>query len=107
MFFSNKEKVELAPNKSDRQLCWDSRDRFFECLSANHIDNSLDQKQLKNVESKCGTTKKEFESNCVSSWIKYFQEKRYNDLIRQRYIEKLESEGAQPLPFKIDTIKKE
>lgn len=37
---------------------------------------------------------------------KYFQEKRYNDLVRERYIAKLESEGAQPLPFKIEGVKK-
>ncbi|CAD1807956.1 Cytochrome oxidase c subunit VIb family protein [Candida parapsilosis] len=105
-FFSKGEEVDIAPDKSARFKCWDKRDRFFQCLSENYIDNSLDPKELPKVNEKCGEIKKEFERDCVSSWVKYFQEKRYNDLVRQRYIAKLESEGAQPLPFKIESIKK-
>lgn len=75
---------------------------IFGCLQKHYIDNSLDSKELKKVDRECGKEKKEFEQNCASSWVKYFQEKRYNDLVRERYIAKLESEGAQPLPFKIE-----
>ncbi|KAK6455373.1 putative cytochrome c oxidase subunit Vib [Scheffersomyces xylosifermentans] len=105
-FFSRTEEAPKAPpNKAKRKECWDARDKFFDCLLTNNIDNSLDPKELDNVKSKCGALKNDFEGKCVATWVKYFQEKRYNDLTRQRYIEKLESEGAQPLPFKLDNRK--
>ncbi|KAI5957255.1 hypothetical protein KGF54_000183 [Candida jiufengensis] len=104
--YSGSTPVEIAPDKKQRVLCWFKRDRFFQCLDENYIDNSLDPKELPKVNQKCGEIKKEFEQDCVSSWVKYFQEKRYNDLVRSRYIQKLESEGAQALPFKIEGVKK-
>ncbi|KAK6198528.1 putative cytochrome c oxidase subunit Vib [Scheffersomyces amazonensis] len=107
-FFSKSDNEGNAPppNKAKRQACWDSRDKFFACLTDNNIDNSLDPNQLGNVEDKCGNYKSEFENNCVKTWVKYFQEKRFNDLTRQRYIDKLEAEGAQQLPFKLDNSKR-
>ncbi|CAH2352086.1 cytochrome c oxidase assembly factor 6 [[Candida] railenensis] len=101
-FFSKDESTpSLPPNKTKRKECWDARDKFFECLTSNNIDNSLDPKEMSNVESNCGQFRTDFKNKCVASWFQYFQEKRYNDLTRQRYIAKLEAEGAQPLPFKI------
>ncbi|KAI5959273.1 uncharacterized protein KGF55_005423 [Candida pseudojiufengensis] len=104
--YSGSTPVEIAPDKRQRVQCWDSRDRFFQCLDEHYIDNSLDPKEISKVNSKCGDIKQKFEKDCVKSWVKYFQEKRTNDLIRTRYIQKLESEGAQPLPFKIEGVKK-
>ncbi|EEQ41662.1 hypothetical protein CLUG_05790 [Clavispora lusitaniae ATCC 42720] len=101
-FFSKEEKVVDPPNKNKRKICWDARDDFFECLTANNIDNSLDPKEKANVESNCGKQRVKFQQSCVASWYKYFQEKRYNDIRRQKYISQLEAEGAQPLPFKLD-----
>ncbi|EMG49221.1 COA6 Cytochrome c oxidase assembly factor 6 [Candida maltosa Xu316] len=106
LFTSSGEKVTFAPGKGERYKCWEKRDRFFECLDKEYIDNSLDSKELPKVNKQCGSQKKEFEGNCATSWVQYFQEKRYNDLMRQRYINKLEAEGAQPLPFKIEGVKK-
>lgn len=94
------------PNKSSRKVCWDARDTFFECLTAHGIDNSLDPKQKQPVNQNCGAERQAFQNNCVASWFKYFQEKRYNDLTRERYIKKLEAEGAQELPFKLAPPKK-
>lgn len=102
VFFSKQEKVVDPPNKTKRKICWDSRDRFFECLTQNGIQNSLDPKQSGKVESNCGESRAEFEDNCVASWYKYFQEKRFNDIKRQMYILQLEADGAKPLPFKLD-----
>lgn len=101
-FFSKEEKVVDPPNKTKRKICWDSRDAFFECLTQNKILNSLDPKEQSNVESSCGTQRAQFQNDCVASWYKYFQEKRFNDIKRQMYIDRLESEGAKPLPFKLD-----
>ena len=98
----NKEEAPIKPpNKSKRKECWEARDGFFDCLEKNKIDNSLDPKEEDTVKKNCGDLRDNFQNKCVASWFKYFQEKRYNDLIRQRYIEKLESENAQPLPFKL------
>lgn len=92
---------DLPPNKIKRKICWDARDKFFECLTANNIDNSVDPKEEQHVASKCGDLREDFRNKCVASWFQYFQEKRFNDLTRQRYISKLEAEGAKPLPFKL------
>lgn len=101
-FFSKEDKVVDPPNKTKRKICWDARDKFFDCLAKNNIDNSLDTKEKSNVETNCGSERKQFENDCVASWYKYFQEKRYNDLRREKYILQLQAEGAQPLPFKLD-----
>lgn len=90
----------LPPPRAERKLCWDKRDQFFKCLEVNNINDSL--KELDSVKKNCSIEKQQFESSCVKSWITYFQEKRTNDLIRQKYIEKLESEGAKPLTFKLE-----
>lgn len=97
--FSKEDQVVDPPNKMKRKVCWDSRDRFFDCLVKNNIDNSLDPKVKDSVESNCGPERLVFQDNCVGSWYKYFQEKRYNDIKREKYIQQLEAEGAQPLPF--------
>lgn len=99
--FSKEEMPSKPPNKSKRTECWDARDKFFDCLASNNIDNSLEPKEQASVEKNCGDLRNNFQEKCVASWFKYFQEKRYNDLIRERYIKKLESENAQPLPFKL------
>lgn len=100
-FFSKEQKVE-PPNKSQRKVCWEARDAFFECLDANNIMNSLDLNEKANVESKCGKQRATFQKDCVASWYEYFQQKRYNDIRRQKCIEKLEAEGAKPLPYKLE-----
>lgn len=105
-FGKTEEATRPPPNKAKRKECWDARDKFFSCLAANSIDNSLDEKLLPTVKSQCGELKADFEGKCVATWVKYFQEKRFNDLTRQRYIEKLEADGAQPLPFKLDNSRK-
>ncbi|QBM86963.1 cytochrome c oxidase assembly factor 6 [Metschnikowia aff. pulcherrima] len=101
-FFSKGEPVVDPPNKTKRKVCWDSRDKFFDCLAKHKIENSLDPKLNEQVESSCGGERVEFQDNCVASWFKYFQEKRYNDIKRLKYIAQLEAEGAKPLPFKLD-----
>ena len=102
-FFSSDDKPAPPPNKVKRKECWEKRDAFFECLTKNNIDNLLDPKSEKKVASLCGNERTAFENKCVASWFKYFQEKRFSDLVRQRYIAKLEAEGAQELPFKLGT----
>lgn len=106
LFGKSEEVPKLPPNKSKRRECWNSRDLFFDCLTENKIDNSLDPKNKAEVTSKCGPLLNDFEKNCVASWVKHFQDKRFNDLTRQRYIDKLEAQGATQLPFKLDNSRK-
>lgn len=105
-FFSKEEKTEMPPNKSARKICWDSRDAFFECLTKNNIDNSLDPKEESKVALQCGKLRLDFKNKCVASWFEYFQQKRFQDIRRDRYIKQLEAEGAQPLPFKLEPPRK-
>lgn len=98
--FSKEPEIE-PPNKTQRRECWKARDSFFECLDANNISDSLDPNEKANVESKCGKLRAHFERNCIHSWYDYFQKKRYGDISRKKFIDKLESEGAKPLPFKL------
>lgn len=100
-FFSKNDTPEAAPNKSKRLECWDARDKFFDCLTENKIENSLDLQEKQKVEKQCGTQRMEFKNKCVASWFKYFQEKRYGDILKERRIKELEAEGAQPLPFNL------
>lgn len=101
IFTKSEDIPKSPPNKSKRLECWGSRDQFFQCLTDNNIDNSLDKKEQSNVEKNCGELRTDFKNKCVASWFEYFQEKRYNDLLRARYVKKLEDEGAQQLPFKL------
>ena len=46
------------PNKEERQKCWDSRDRYWECL-----DQSGDQND------KCLQLRALYEAACPSQWV--------------------------------------
>lgn len=104
-FFTKKDTPTVPPNKSKRRECWDARDKFFECLTKNNIDNSLDPNVKDQVESQCGSLRATFENRCVESWYKYFQEKRFSEIKKDKYIAQLEAQGAQPLPFKLSPKK--
>ncbi|XP_064484208.1 cytochrome c oxidase assembly factor 6 homolog [Ornithodoros turicata] len=66
------------PNKEQRHKCWDSRDRYWECLDRNADDSS-----------KCLDMKKEYEGLCPSQWVKHFNRKREY----LQFKEKIETEG--------------
>ncbi|XBW38008.1 hypothetical protein QEN19_003593 [Hanseniaspora menglaensis] len=78
-FFSSKKPIdnqEHAPNRQSRKLCWEKRDEFFNCLDKIDILNSLDPKNKDIIAKNCSKQKADFEYNCATSWISYFQEKR-------------------------------
>nr|CAD7199183.1 unnamed protein product [Timema douglasi] len=45
------------PNKAERQKCWDSRDRYWECLDINKDENEH-----------CLKLRQLYESSCSSQW---------------------------------------
>ncbi|XP_077537240.1 cytochrome c oxidase assembly factor 6 homolog isoform X2 [Haemaphysalis longicornis] len=66
------------PNKEQRQKCWDSRDRYWECLDRNSEDAS-----------RCTETRSLYESMCPSQWVKHFNRKREY----LQFKDKIENEG--------------
>ncbi|ODQ81794.1 hypothetical protein BABINDRAFT_58475 [Babjeviella inositovora NRRL Y-12698] len=93
-----KEEQTDAPNRSARKQCWESRDLFFACLDKSKIENSLAPGADKQVASACAKPLKAFERDCASSWVKYFQEKRYVDIKKERMIQDMKSKGIE-VPF--------
>nr|DBA32358.1 TPA: hypothetical protein GDO54_000157 [Pyxicephalus adspersus] len=70
-----------APSAQQRKACWDSRDRYWQCL-----DDSKDDKD------KCQQIRKGFEDNCPQTWVKYFDKRR--DYLK--YKADLQSKGFEP-----------
>ncbi|XP_065303227.2 cytochrome c oxidase assembly factor 6 homolog [Dermacentor albipictus] len=70
------------PNKEQRQKCWDSRDRYWECLDKN-ADNA----------NRCTEMKSQYETHCPSQWVKHFNRKREY----LQFKDKIENEGYEPL----------
>ncbi|XP_077522757.1 cytochrome c oxidase assembly factor 6 homolog isoform X3 [Amblyomma americanum] len=66
------------PNKEQRQKCWDSRDRYWECLDRNADDAS-----------RCTETRSFYESRCPSQWVKHFDRKREY----LKFKDKIENDG--------------
>ncbi len=46
------------PDKEKRQKCWDSRDRYWECLDKNG-----------DLSEKCMEVRKLYEVECPSQWV--------------------------------------
>lgn len=55
------------PDKSKRALCWDSRDKYWECLdqyAPNYNRNNTSEK----MPSECEKMRKLFDQNCPTQW---------------------------------------
>lgn len=60
----------VAPTKTTRQKCYESRDAFFECLDQNNILDSINTKKGREGAAKaCGQADQVFEKNCAHSWV--------------------------------------
>ncbi|KAK3677274.1 hypothetical protein LTR78_002812 [Recurvomyces mirabilis] len=82
----------IAPDRSARQMCWDGRDSFFQCLERNGIVDSV--KEDEKAKKMCSPELKEFEKHCASSWVTYFKKRRVMEYQRDMTIKKLSQEGA-------------
>ncbi|CAL4118861.1 unnamed protein product [Meganyctiphanes norvegica] len=58
------EKSSSFPNKEARSLCWDARDKFWECTDAGGTTES------------CAELRKMYEDSCPSTWVKHFDRKK-------------------------------
>ncbi|KAL1985125.1 hypothetical protein VTN96DRAFT_8254 [Rasamsonia emersonii] len=82
----------IAPDRSSREQCYNSRDLFFECLDRNDILDAI--KNDADARKKCGKEIAEFESACSKTWVKYFKEKRVMEYNRDKTIERIKQEDA-------------
>ncbi|KAF3914962.1 hypothetical protein ABW20_dc0110253 [Dactylellina cionopaga] len=84
-----------APDRTERQRCWESRDLFFACLDKNDILDSV--KDGDAASKKCGSQLKGFERDCASSWVEYFKKRRVQEYKKAKMLQQMEAEGGQPL----------
>ncbi|KAK6543084.1 hypothetical protein TWF694_007007 [Orbilia ellipsospora] len=84
-----------APDRTERQKCWEARDQFFACLDKNDILDSI--KHGDSASKKCGGELKVFERDCASSWVEYFKKRRVQEYKKAKLLEQMEAEGGQQL----------
>ncbi|OCK99506.1 uncharacterized protein K441DRAFT_627875 [Cenococcum geophilum 1.58] len=85
-----------APSRSDRALCWEARDAFFECLDRNDILDSIKDRDA--AEKACGKLDQEFQRNCAGSWVQYFKKRRVVEYNKEQTLKRIEAEGGEILP---------
>ncbi|KAG5356949.1 Cytochrome c oxidase assembly factor 6 [Yarrowia sp. C11] len=78
--------------KKTRQICWDSRDKFFACLDKNNIVDAI--KDSEQATAKCPKEEKQYEADCIASWIDYFKQKRTMEYNKEQMLKKFEEQGA-------------
>ena len=57
----------VAPDRNTREVCYESRDLFFECLDKNDILDAV--RNDEDAKRKCGKEMGEFERDCARSWV--------------------------------------
>jgi len=87
-----------APSRNARDRCWLARDAFFACLEANGVVDAVRGEGKEIARRKCAAEDRELARECASSWVTYFKQRRVFEHEKQRRLEKLEQEGAKPLP---------
>ncbi|KAF1817651.1 hypothetical protein P152DRAFT_387040 [Eremomyces bilateralis CBS 781.70] len=87
-----KDAAYVPPDREARNRCWEARDTFYDCLDKHSIVNPLEDDRTKNA---CPKELAGFEKNCASSWVKYFQQKRYADFRKEESLRKLKEQGAE------------
>ncbi|CAN6597835.1 cytochrome c oxidase assembly factor 6 [Trichomonascus vanleenenianus] len=92
LFAGESENKPDVTKRSARKVCWEARDEFFACLDKNNIDDAI--KDSTKVTQVCPKEEAKFEADCISSWVEYFKQKRFNDIMRERQIKMLEERGA-------------
>lgn len=60
-----------SPSRTNRKMCYEARDSFFECLDKNNILDSINTKSGRaKAETFCSQLDKDFEKNCAHSWVR-------------------------------------
>ncbi|ROW07457.1 hypothetical protein VMCG_03928 [Cytospora schulzeri] len=83
----------VAPSRTERKKCWESRDLYFSCLDRNNILDAI--KDEKAAAKSCGGEGVAFEKDCATEWVAYFKKWRVADYNKKQRIAALEAQGAQ------------
>ncbi|XP_014359208.2 cytochrome c oxidase assembly factor 6 homolog [Papilio machaon] len=75
------------PDRAQRKTCWDSRDRYWECLDSHNIRDSS------RIPKECTEYRMIFEKSCPPKWVTHFDRKRDYDLFK----DKMQKEGFEPI----------
>lgn len=57
----------VAPSRTERKKCWESRDLYFGCLDRNGILDAI--KDDKAAAKSCGGEGQAFEKDCATEWV--------------------------------------
>jgi hypothetical protein len=57
----------VAPDRSKREVCYESRDIFFQCLDKNNILDAI--KEDDKARQVCPTEVTAYEKDCARSWV--------------------------------------
>jgi cytochrome c oxidase assembly factor 6 len=57
----------VAPTRTERKKCWESRDAYFACLDRNNILDAI--KDNKAAAKQCGGESAAFERDCAAEWV--------------------------------------
>ncbi|ODV62407.1 Coa6p ASCRUDRAFT_134690 [Ascoidea rubescens DSM 1968] len=95
------ENKDSLPLRSNRKICWESRDGFNKCLDKIEVINPLDPANKKIIEKNCSAEDKRFQQDCATSWVKYFKEKRIVDIKKAKIQKEIDENRATQLPFTI------
>lgn len=59
----------VAPTRTERKKCWESRDAYFACLDRNNILDAI--KDDRAAAKQCGGESAVFERDCATEWVSY------------------------------------
>lgn len=107
----------IAPDRSQRDRCWEARDKFYACLDNAGIIDSV--KEDAAARKNCASEMAQFEKDCAASWVgslvkcgtgigdssgadgdvasqvQYFKQRRVFLHQKQETLNALEKKGAQ------------
>ncbi|KAH8757201.1 oxidoreductase-like protein [Diaporthe sp. PMI_573] len=83
----------VAPTRTERRRCWESRDAYFECLDRNNILDAV--KDEKAAAKQCGGESAVFEKDCATEWVTYFKKWRVAEHNKKQRLAQLQAQGAQ------------
>ncbi|RUS27801.1 cytochrome c oxidase, subunit VIb [Jimgerdemannia flammicorona] len=82
-------KTANPPNRTERQRCWLVRDEYFACLDSCGVLDPVTVNSKPEVKEKakaCLEKKKVYESECIASWVDYFNKRRVLEFRQQEYL---------------------
>jgi cytochrome c oxidase assembly factor 6 len=101
--------MKKLPTKSERQKCYDSRDKYFVCLDQHELwlDN-LNPKTheeivkiqptnifgKKSIDNTCKNLKELYKSDCLPSWFMHFQVLRVEEKQKLYLVNKMKEDEA-------------